>query len=83
MRYIHPQAERPFRCPGVPVVPILGVLLCLALMLSLPFGNWLRLFAWMAVGMFIYFLYGRHRSVLARRRLADQAANAGCEPTVP
>jgi len=83
MRYIHPQAERPFRCPGVPYIPILGVILCLILMLSLPFGNWLRLLAWMAGGMIIYFLYGRYHSVLARRRLADQAANAGCEPLTP
>ncbi len=83
MRYMHPQAERPFRCPGVPVVPVLGVLLCLALMLSLPFGNWLRLFAWMVAGMFIYFLYGRYHSVMAKQRLAEQAANAGCEPIAP
>jgi APA family basic amino acid/polyamine antiporter len=83
MRYIHPNAERPFRCPWVPAVPILGILLCLALMLSLPFGNWLRLLAWMAAGMFIYLLYGRHHSVMAQQRLREQAANAGCEPLSP
>ncbi|MEN6332778.1 MAG: amino acid permease, partial [Phycisphaerales bacterium] len=83
MRYIHPKAERPFRCPGVPYIPILGVILCLILMLSLPFGNWVRLFAWMVIGMGIYLLYGRHHSVLARRRMADQAASAGCEPLTP
>ncbi len=83
MRYIHPNAERPFRCPWVPFIPILGVIFCLVLMLSLPWGNWLRLFAWMVAGMFIYMLYGRHHSVMARHRLSEQAANAGCEPLTP
>jgi APA family basic amino acid/polyamine antiporter len=67
MRYTNPQAERPFRCPWVPVVPILGVLFCLVLMFSLPSANWLRLAVWMLIGMFIYFFYSRHRSVMARR----------------
>jgi len=58
----------------------MGVVLCLILMLSLPWGNWLRLLAWMGGGMIIYVIYGRRHSVLARQRLADQAANAGCEP---
>ena len=72
MRYINPQAHRPFRCPFVPVIPLLGVLLCLVLMFSLPSANWLRLFIWMAIGVIIYFLYGRHRSVLARHRAAGK-----------
>jgi APA family basic amino acid/polyamine antiporter len=71
MRFINPQAHRPFRCPFVPVIPLLGVLFCLVLMFSLPSANWLRLFIWMAVGIIIYFLYGRHHSVLARRRAAE------------
>lgn len=57
-------AERPFRVPGVPVVPILGILMCLALMAGLPLDTWLRLFVWMAIGIAIYFAYGRRRSVL-------------------
>jgi APA family basic amino acid/polyamine antiporter len=75
MRYINPQAHRPFRCPFVPVIPLLGVLLCLVLMFSLPSANWLRLFIWMAVGIIIYFLYGRHHSVLARQRAAEHLAH--------
>ncbi|MGD0596901.1 MAG: amino acid permease [Sedimentisphaerales bacterium] len=72
MRFINPQAHRPFRCPFVPLIPLLGVLFCLVLMFSLPSANWLRLFIWMAVGIIIYFLYGRHHSVLARHRAAER-----------
>ncbi len=55
---------RPFRVPGVPVVPICGILFCLLLMSGLPLFTWARLFIWMAVGMAIYFLYGHRHSVL-------------------
>ncbi len=68
MRKKHPEAERPFRCPWVPLVPVLGILLCLMLMLSLEAANWWRLIAWLAAGLVIYFLYGRHHSVLAKLR---------------
>ena len=64
MRHKYPDAERPFRCPWVPVVPILGILTCLLLMFSLPTGNWWRLLAWLALGFVIYFLYGRRHSVM-------------------
>jgi basic amino acid/polyamine antiporter, APA family len=73
MRKKYPNVERPFRCPWVPVVPILGVLSCLMLMFSLPGDNWLRLLVWLLIGLVIYFLYGRHHSVMARTLTAEIA----------
>ncbi len=55
---------RPFRVPGVPLVPICGILFCLLLMSGLPLFTWARLVIWMAVGMGLYFLYGHRHSVL-------------------
>jgi len=72
MRRTHPDADRPFRAPLVPLTPILGILICLLLMFSLPAENWLRLFVWLALGMLVYFLYGRHNSVLAKMRAAGE-----------
>ena len=66
MRKKHPEAERPFRCPWVPVVPVLGILTCLLLMFSLPVGNWWRLAGWLAIGLVIYFTYGMRHSVMRK-----------------
>jgi len=68
MRRTNPNAERPFRAPFVPAVPILGVLFCLVLMFSLPPENWVRLVIWLGLGFLIYFGYGRKHSVLAKLR---------------
>jgi len=65
MRRTAPHIHRPFRAPLVPLVPILGIVSCLLLMFSLPPENWLRLFVWAAIGLVIYFGYGRRRSILA------------------
>jgi APA family basic amino acid/polyamine antiporter len=70
MRRTNPDAERPFRAPFVPLVPILGILSCLLLMFSLPVENWYRLFIWLGLGFIIYFGYGRHNSVMAKIRAA-------------
>jgi APA family basic amino acid/polyamine antiporter len=64
LRKTNPEVHRPFRCPGVPVVPIVGILLCTLLMFSLPAENWWRLLIWLAIGLAIYFSYGRHHSVM-------------------
>ena len=50
----------------MPLIPILGALLCLLLMFSLPPENWLRLFVWLAIGLVIYFFYGYRNSILAK-----------------
>ncbi|MFQ3650189.1 MAG: amino acid permease [Gemmataceae bacterium] len=67
MRRTNPQAHRPFRCPLVPVIPILGGLLCVMLMMSLPVGNWLRLVVWLLLGLVIYFAYGQYNSTLGKQ----------------
>ncbi len=71
MRRKHPEAERPFRCPWVPFVPVMGILTCLLLMFSLPVGNWWRLGGWLALGLAIYFFYGMKHSVM--RKELDKA----------
>ncbi|HYS52651.1 MAG TPA: amino acid permease [Thermoanaerobaculia bacterium] len=76
MRKKYPNAERPFRCPWVPFVPIMGVLCCLMLMFSLPWENWWRLFLWMGIGLVIYFSYGRKHSVMSVN-LAKEIAEHG------
>ena len=66
MRRTNPGAARPFRCPLVPIIPILGIAMCLLLMLSLPAANWWRLFAWLGIGLVIYFCYGKRHSILGK-----------------
>jgi len=75
MRKKYPNEPRPFRCPWVPVVPILGILTCGMLMFSLPVANWWRLFAWLGLGFVIYFGYGRNHSVM-RKELDRQQTPA-------
>jgi len=65
LRYRRPDLARPFRTPWVPLVPILGILSCAGLMLSLPPATWVRLFVWMIIGWVIYFLYGKSHSKTA------------------
>ncbi len=62
LRRTRPDAPRPFRCPGVPLVPILSVLTCFSQMLGLPLDTWIRLIVWMALGLVIYFMYSRYHS---------------------
>jgi len=65
MRRTNPDLPRPFHTPFMPWVPIGGMLMNLAMMFSLGWENWLRLAVWLAIGLVIYFSYGRRHSRLA------------------
>jgi APA family basic amino acid/polyamine antiporter len=67
LRKKRPDLERPFRTPLVPFVPLLGILVFLLLMASLPLDTWIRLVVWLLLGFAIYFGYGiRHSRLRAR-----------------
>lgn len=58
LRYKNPGAKRPFKVPFVPYVPILGIIICISLIVSLPKLAWIGFFVWLVIGLVIYFTYG-------------------------
>ena len=77
LRMKRPDAHRPFKVAGGPVIPVLGIVSCLYLMLSLPVATWVRFLGWLNIGMLIYWFYGRVHSPLADAR--EAAARTGQE----
>ncbi|GAB3212098.1 amino acid/polyamine/organocation transporter, APC superfamily [Marinactinospora thermotolerans DSM 45154] len=69
LRRTRPDLPRSFRAPFVPVLPIIAALACVWLMLNLTVDTWIRFIVWMAIGVVVYFAYGRRKSLLAQ---ADQ-----------
>jgi APA family basic amino acid/polyamine antiporter len=67
LRVKRPDLPRSFRVPAVPVIATLGVITCGAMIFGLGLANWLRLLAWLAIGLVIYFGYSRSHSKLARQ----------------
>jgi APA family basic amino acid/polyamine antiporter len=68
LRIREPERRRGFRVPFGPVIPVLSVVFCFLLMAGLPIITWCRFVIWLVIGLFIYFLYSRHRSEFARKR---------------
>ncbi|MFZ4863723.1 amino acid permease [Sphingobacterium sp. Mn56C] len=66
LRKRDPHAERPFKTPFVPLIPILGIIVCVLMMASLPLESWERLGIWMLIGVVVYFVYGKKNSKLRK-----------------
>src|SRR5947208_1927001 len=66
LRVRRPDLHRPFKTPLVPVIPILGALISFGMMASLPLATWVRLLVWLVIGLFIYFFYSRHHSLVGK-----------------
>ncbi|MEN9654817.1 MAG: hypothetical protein RL235_929, partial [Chlamydiota bacterium] len=64
LRHTHPEYERPFKVPFVPVVPLIGIVVCLGQMCFLPLVNWVQLLLWYVVGTLVYFGYSKYHSHL-------------------
>jgi len=65
LRKKQPDRPRSFRVPFVPFTPIFSIVCCLTLMIGLPLETWIRFVVWLIIGLFIYFLYSRKRTVAA------------------
>jgi APA family basic amino acid/polyamine antiporter len=67
LRRRNPGLPRPFKTPWVPIVPILGIVISLAMMVSLAPLTWARLAVWLVLGMIIYVFYGKSHSLVQKR----------------
>ena len=84
-RYRKPEAPRTFRLPFMPVVPAFGVVASGFLISQLHWETWLRFVVWLAVGLALYFGYGRRHSLMnpdsPRLKAARDAARDGGDST--
>lgn len=68
LRKKRPDLHRAFRCPGVPVIPLLAVAFCVMLMAYLSLVTWIAFGVWLLIGLVVYFGYARHHSLLNKQR---------------
>jgi APA family basic amino acid/polyamine antiporter len=78
MRKKMPEAPRAFRTPLVPLIPILGIFTCLFMMVFLPLDTWIRLIAWMMIGLDVYLFYGMRHSYLNKDNFSPRSYRTVC-----
>ena len=72
LRRTRPELKRPFKTPLVPLVPILAIIFCFFLVTELPTITHIRFVIWLAIGLLIYYFYGRKNSLLTGNNKHDQ-----------
>ncbi len=72
LRYKRPDLHRPFRCPGVPAVPILSVIFCIFLLIGLPREAWIRFGIWLVIGFVVYFSYAFRKKALCTAEVSPK-----------
>ena len=70
MRVRRPELPRGFTVPALPVVAVLGIVVCGAMIYGLGWTNWLRLGVWLVIGLVFYFSYGIRHSALNNPKLS-------------
>jgi APA family basic amino acid/polyamine antiporter len=65
LRRRQPDRRRGFKVPFVPWFPLASIILCGGLMMGLTVITWIRFFAWLIIGLLIYFFYSRKHSEFA------------------
>jgi APA family basic amino acid/polyamine antiporter len=75
LRRRQPDLPRSFRTPWVPLVPVLGIITCVAMMVSLPRGTWIRLIVWLVIGLAVYFFYGKKNSKIGQELTREKSVD--------
>lgn len=83
LRKTRPDLKRVFKCPWVPVIPILAILFCFYLMISLPIITWVRFVVWLLIGFIIYFSYSRFHSKLAHKEVVNEPVELKAQDKTP
>ena len=76
LRVREPDLPRGFRVPGYPVTPVLSILACGYILVSLHWYTWLAFGAWVGIALVFYFVWGRHHSALNEPAVESPAAGA-------
>ena len=70
-----PNFERKFKCPGVPFTPLITLIACIALLITLRTITWIGFLVWLCIGLVVYFTYGMHHSALQQNQNKEAEKN--------